>query len=194
MLSSNLSCGGDAAPRGAPRPRRQIETHYRAHARDMRRLARRRVGAEDAEDVVQEAYLKLLAHGKDTLDGEAFKAFLIRVVINIGRDATRRSRVRTRSAALDSDIFVRPNAAQCSVSAIESATELAMVRRLAEELPQICRDAFVLRWGDDLTESEVALRLGVTLRTIERRLAKAHAFIRRRCGGERVDGEAVRKK
>jgi RNA polymerase sigma factor (sigma-70 family) len=194
MLSSNLSRGGDAAPRGAPRQGPQIETHYRAYARDMRRLARRRVGAEDAEDVVQEAYLKLLAHGKDTLDGEAFKAFLIRVVINIGRDAARRSRVRMRSAALDSDIFVRPNGAQCSVAAIESATELAMVRRLAEELPQMCRDAFVLRWGEDLTESEIARRLGVTLRTIERRLARAHAFIRGRCSGESRVGEDVQKK
>ncbi|HMB82109.1 MAG TPA: RNA polymerase sigma factor [Vicinamibacterales bacterium] len=75
---------------------------FDAHEDRLYRLARRLVGsAEDADDLVQETFLRAAKSLRSIPAGPAKEeAWLVRILINIRRDQWRRAAVRKRSAAM----------------------------------------------------------------------------------------------
>lgn len=142
-------------------------------------LAYRMLGSvHDAEEVVQEARLKLhaLKH-RDQLDSE--DAFLYRMVANLCIDRLRQKK-RARQAYFG-PWLPEPVAESDGIAQVELAEELTMgFMVLLERLSPVERIVFVLRESFDLSYAEVAELLGVSPENARQRAHRA----RRRLRGE----------
>jgi RNA polymerase sigma factor (sigma-70 family) len=124
----------------------------------------RRYGAADAEDILQEAWLRLASY--PGLAGIRHpKAFLLRVASNLALGQVRRSAVAERFAA------VTPTVSH------EDADQLETVffRQMVLDLPQPLRDVFLLSRVGGLTNSQIADQLGISPKTVEWRMTRALA-------------------
>ena len=154
---------------------------YEAHADELHGFARRRAGRQEAEDVVQDTYLHLLQRG-NAATLEHPRAYLFRITANLAVDLARKARIRLRYAddgfEFDSNADTPPDPEAAAIGAME-------LRRLYASLSELnprCRDAFLLNRIEDLTHAEIAARLGVSVRTIDRHMVKAWEHLRRHFG------------
>lgn len=156
---------------------------YSAHAGELRAFVRRRHGRETAEDIVQDTYLHLLQRGTAaTLDHP--RPYLFRIAANLAVDVARKAKVRLRhsdeATAFVCDALSSPG----PEAAATGAMELRRIEASLAELPRLCREAFLLFQIEELSRVEIAARLGVSVRTIDRYLAKALAHLRAAFGRE----------
>jgi RNA polymerase sigma-70 factor, ECF subfamily len=154
------------------------------HLDDVYTLARYLLrNAADAEDAVQECYLRALRHF-DTYRGPAMKPWLFAILRNVCRSEF----VRRSGVALTIDS--RPEEDEDAVPLWQEAPlspeadilrqwDAETIRRLVTELPDLFREAIVLREINDLSYSEIADVVGVPIGTVMSRLARARALLRR---------------
>jgi RNA polymerase sigma factor (sigma-70 family) len=145
------------------------------HAAFLRALARGLLADEHlAEDVVQQAFLQALA--RPPAERGFLGAWLARVVRNLALNTARgegRRSARERAAA-------RP---ESSVAHERAALELALQREVAEAvaaLDEPLRTVVHLRYFRGQGPADIARELGVSPSTVESRLTRAHALLRRR--------------
>jgi RNA polymerase sigma factor (sigma-70 family) len=163
-------------------PERTFERLYQAHAGELHGFARRRVGRQDAEDVVQEAYLHLLETGASaTL--EQPRAYLFRIAANLAVDAARKIKTRSRYADDEALFLGFVEARVCPESEAIRALEMRRFHASLAELPPRCRDAFVLNQIEGRTRAEIATQLGLSVRTVDRHILRAFAHVRRKLQG-----------
>jgi RNA polymerase sigma-70 factor (ECF subfamily) len=162
-----------------PGPEAVLEGLYQAHARELQGFARRRVGRQEAEDVVQDAYLHLLQKERfETLDHP--RAFLFRIASNLSVDALRKIRTRSRHAECEFALRETGWGVIDPESAAGDAAEVRHLEASLNELPPVCRQAFVLSRIEGFTHSEIAERFKISVRTVDRHLLKATTHLRRR--------------
>ena len=139
--------------------------------------------AGDAEDAVQECYLRALRHF-DTYRGPAMKPWLLAILRNVCNDEFARRRdqeVPTDYSEDDAAVEQMPlwQEAQTSPEGLLlRAQDNATIRRLIAELPEPFREAMVLREINDLSYQEIADVAGVPVGTVMSRLARARAILR----------------
>jgi RNA polymerase sigma factor (sigma-70 family) len=148
-----------------------IDQLYRRHNRALQGLARRQVGREDAEDVVQEAYLRLLELENAGRIADA-RGYLYRIAANVALDLLRKR--KTRSACVVEDVEFE---AVCSSDSpfATAAEEAVLVRNLQAslaQLPSACCETFLLSRLYGLTFPEISRRLGISLRTVNRHMSR----------------------
>jgi RNA polymerase sigma-70 factor, ECF subfamily len=149
------------------------------HLDDVYTLARYFMrNTDDAEDAVQECYLRALRHF-DSYRGPAMKPWLLAILRNVcNTEFTRRGRgeVPTDYAQEEMPMWQEPQASpeKMMLQQQDSAT----IRRLVEELPEPFREAIVLREMNDLSYKEIAEVAGVPVGTVMSRLARARAMLR----------------
>jgi RNA polymerase sigma factor (sigma-70 family) len=102
-------------------------------------------------------------------------------------DLARKTKVRLRYAGEGFALDCNAEAPASPEAAAGGAMELRRLQASLAELPPLCRDAFLLNRVEELTHAEIAARLGVSVRTIERYMVKAWEHLRghfgRGCGG-----------
>jgi RNA polymerase sigma-70 factor (sigma-E family) len=126
-----------------------MEELYAAHAQAAGRLAYFLVGDRElAQDLVQEAFLKVFAHWGNLRERHSFAAYLNRTIVNLAHKTHRRRRVERRY--LDKQPRLEPVA---PTRDYETADELW---RQLQLLPQRQRTALVLRYYEDLTDYQAA--------------------------------------
>ena len=166
---------------------------FRAHGRKLWALAYRLTGsAEDAEDIVQETFARLLAQPPRAAD--TLPAWLARVAANLGIDALRRRRRRAYTGAWlpqpvegDEPLDVEPDVARPDAEAryglLESATFAFLIA--LEALGPRARAMLLLRDVFDYSAAEAADVLGTTrgnARVLHLRARRAmQAYDRTRC-------------
>jgi len=127
----------------------------------------------DAEDAVQEAFLRVLRH-RDSLDEvRDRRVWLIRIVWNIVLD--RKRRAKTRPETDDVDELARVLAAN-GLSAEQRAAAAqhhAHVLACVDRLPAKERQVLVLSAFDELSSVEIAAVLGITESSVRSRLFRA---------------------
>jgi RNA polymerase sigma factor (sigma-70 family) len=156
-----------------------LEHLYRSHARELKAFARRRVGPLEAEDIVQEAYVRALQEGR-IASLPCQRAYLFHIAANLTVDSARKAQVRSRYAVDPANGSSSPEQAQEPESSIENYAELRRLCAHLEDLSPMCREAFLLYWVKDLDQSETARRLGVTVRTVNRYLSRAFEHLHSR--------------
>jgi RNA polymerase sigma-70 factor (ECF subfamily) len=153
------------------------------------RLACRLTSETDAPDVVQDTFLQLYRH-LSTFRGDAqFSTWLYRIATNAGL-MHRRARTRRPGEPLeaflprfDADgLFAQTPEALLTASRVDELLdrrELAKKAHAAIELlPDLYREAFVLRDLEELSTSEVAQVLGVETATVRQRVHRARVMLR----------------
>lgn len=145
------------------------------------RLALRIIGNhEDAEDVVQDAYLSVLCHIKQFERRSKFSTWLTRVVINtalMARRSKRTNRGGSRHVSLSNDESeepieisdLRPGPEQAC-----SATEIGVVvHEQINRLPSPLRPVFELHYVDGLSCVEAGESLGISVSAVKSRVLRA---------------------
>lgn len=158
------------------------------HNRRLYRVARSVLSDDsEAEDVVQEAYLRAFSHLSEFRGEARLSTWLTRVVLNeaLGRLRKRRPMLDLKDVdAIDEQgearIIFLPGARPSSDP--EAATARAEVRRLLEQavdrLPEKFRVVFVLRDVEEMNVEETAAHLGLRPETVKTRLHRARRLLR----------------
>lgn len=143
---------------------------FYGHASRAVQLARF-LGADDPEDVAQEAFCRVFA-ARDSLEPDRDPgAYLNRVVVNEVRSRARRRSTRERFAPLIA------TAARDEGPADAHATRRALLQSVAALTPRQ-REVVVLRYWLDLTLAEIAAATDSPLSTVKSHLARALAALR----------------
>jgi len=164
---------GRVAAGDATAYRRLVDRHL---SRTLR-LARRLTGnASDAEDVVQDAFLRLWQHGHRWQAGRArFTTWFYRIVVNLCIDRRRRPAFAPLEAAGDpADDRVDAG------TAIDRAKAARAVGEAIAALPERQRAALVLSYYQDLSNAEAAQILSISVGAVETLLVRARRNLRAR--------------
>jgi RNA polymerase sigma-70 factor (ECF subfamily) len=136
----------------------------------------------DAEDAVQECYLRALRHF-DSYRGPAMKPWLLAILRNVcNAEFARRGKQEIPADDVNDDegqmepIWQDPQASPETV--LLRQQDGSTIRRLVAALPQPFREAIVLREVNDLSYQEIADVAGVPVGTVMSRLARARAMLR----------------
>ena len=155
---------------------------FHAEGRSLVRLARLFVDDRDAaEDIVQEAFLRLARRAGNIDAVERAPAYLRSIVLNLARDHNRRGLVSLRHQATrgrDVDVDVDASVADQLVRSEEHAKVLDAVR----QLPHRQRDCITLRYFEELPLDEIAATLGLSVNTVKTHLQRGMAALDRRLG------------
>jgi RNA polymerase sigma-70 factor, ECF subfamily len=129
--------------------------------------------AADAEDAVQETFLRVLRH-RDTL-GEVrdHRVWLIRIVWNIVLDRKRRAKTRPETDDVAELARVLPSTGLSAEEAAAAAQHHAHVLACVEKLPVKERQVLMLSAFDELTSVEIASVLDITESSVRSRLFRA---------------------
>jgi RNA polymerase sigma-70 factor (ECF subfamily) len=155
---------------------------YRRHGRGLFGTARRMLGrAEDAEDVMQEAFITLFEKDPDLRAGEE-GAWLHRVLVNRCID-----RIRARKRRPEDSIDVpegEPGPRLPGVPAGSSAERIDLPRAV-DTLPERARLVFLLHDVEGFRHADVAGALGITEGSSKSQLFRARELLRARLGAGR---------
>jgi RNA polymerase sigma-70 factor, ECF subfamily len=137
--------------------------------------------AADAEDAVQECYLRAFKHF-DSYRGPAMKPWLFAILRNVCRDEFARRASSPTATIEDMDSADQAplwNEAPATPEAEMLRTrDAATVRRLVDALDEPFRETLVLREINELSYREIAEAVGVPVGTVMSRLARARAMLR----------------
>lgn len=156
---------------------------FQLEGRNLVRLARLFVDDRDAaEDLVQEAFIRLARSASRIDDPDRAPAYLRSIVLNLARDHNRRGLVSLRhqlpapatldSAPLPEDELVRDEAQRAVLDAIRS-------------LPRRQRDCVTLRYYVELGIADIADTLGVSQNSVKTHLSRGLANLERALDGAR---------
>ena len=163
-----------------------IVTRYQAR---VFRLACRLTSETDAPDVLQETFLQVYRHLPAFRGDSQFRTWLYRIASNA---ALMHRRAATRRRAEPLDVFLprfdangRHACTPAELQIASRADELLdrqflanKTREIIAQLPDVYRDAFVLRDLEELSTEEVASALGVTAATVRQRVHRARLILR----------------
>jgi len=148
-------------------------------------IARIVLNAREAEDLAQEAFVRVWQQRAKFRPGAEFRPWLFAIAVNLARNRLRWWRRRpevaleewtespgaTGSASLDT-----PSAAGAAV--LESAERAAAVRAAVAALPADLREVVVLFEYERLSHADIAAALGCTPKAVESRLYRAREKLR----------------
>jgi RNA polymerase sigma-70 factor, ECF subfamily len=134
--------------------------------------------AHDAEDAVQETFLKLYRNG-GWRHVENERAFLARVAWRVAVDH-RRASLPTSSASDPEAQAELPSPVPGPEQTLVAANQHALVHSLIDALPEDLRLPLVLSASDELNSREIAAILGVPEGTVRTRLQRARQVLRER--------------
>lgn len=149
-----------------------VERHYDA----CLRYAVRMLGDRDeAEDVVQDAFIRAYRHLDGYVEGGCFRAWLFRILVN--RCRTEASRRKRRHSVVVTDLDL------ASVSGATEAREAApfqhrILDRALATLPGLLREAFLLKFVEEMTYEEIGELTGASVSALKMRVARARSMLR----------------
>ena len=149
---------------------RLVDRHYDRCARIAHRILGNR---EDAEEAIQDAFLRAFRALGSYEDRERFSAWLTRILVNQCR--TVRARVDRREAVfhpLDIDV------AEMLVTVMPEESGWPDLEHALAQLPAEQREAVVLRYADDLTYEEMSRITGAGESALKMRVQRAFVRLR----------------
>jgi RNA polymerase sigma-70 factor (ECF subfamily) len=145
----------------------------------------------DAEDAVQEAFLKIYRGAKTFRGGAAFSTWTYRVLVNTCYDALRRRKSRPVAASLDADLAASGRGALSGAAppGADHPLRLALEKAVARLHPRH-RAVFLLFAVEGFTHGEIGRILGIPEGTSKTFLFEAKKKLQRwlkpQVSGERV--------
>ncbi len=156
---------------------------YNEHGRGLVRMVRLFLDDRNAaEDLVQEAFIRLARSADKINDQQRAAAYLRSIVLNLARDHNRRGLVSLRHRVPTSD----------SEAALEDTLELsediaAVISALRELAPRQ-RDCLVLRYYDELGIDDIAETLGLSRNSVKTHLTRGLRALEAHLEGTAVSG------
>lgn len=162
-----------------------FEAFFHTHQQQLLSFLRRRTGShEDAQDLVQESYLRMVRFGyTDPPRPEpVWRSLLYRtansLVSNLGRE--QRSHHAAEHDAFDELELV--SELPSPERQVEARQEFARMLEALHELPPRCRQVFLLHRLHGKSYSEIAVHCDISVKAVEKHISKALAAFRSRVG------------
>lgn len=157
---------------------KRIDHLFREHNDSLLRFLSARLGSyQDAQEVAQEAYVRLLS--LDRPGATSFlKALLYKTASNLAIDRLRhRQHVRRHAHVATNSDEIFESSADATSAALD---DVRIIGQALDELPPLCRSAFLMSRVEALDAVEIAARLGVTDRAVRKYIARALVFLQLR--------------
>ncbi len=142
------------------------------HQESAWRTAYRMLGChQTAEDVAQEAFLRIFEAADRYRPTAAFRTYLYRIVVRLCLDHLRKGRPVPSDSLLPTDDWPSPE---------QQATDAEQAQAVQEaigRLPPKQRTVIVLRYYEGLTGRETAAAMETSVKAVERLLARARATL-----------------
>lgn len=128
---------------------------------------------DDAEDLVEDSFLKAWERIETGEKIDNFKAFMYRIVRN-----SCISFLRTRKQ------FVGPEAIpELDEEIVDTSVRDAKIWQAIDRLPEKCREVFLLSKRDGMSNEEIAEELGISVKTVKNQITKAFSRLREALSG-----------
>lgn len=148
---------------------REFETYFRRLYLPLGMYAMRIVDdADDAEDLVEEAFMKAWQKIEGGAKVDNFKAFIYQSVRNCCV-----SFLRGRREMADIDEIP-----EMSDEAVDTSERDARIWKAIDSLPEKCREVFLMSKRDGLTNEEIAEEMGISIKTVKNQMTKAFSRLR----------------
>lgn len=141
--------------------------------------------AAEAEDMVQETFLRVLRHRDRLPEIRDARVWLIRIVWNLVLDRKRRQKTRPENEDIADLVRVLPAKELRADQAVISAQRHARVLALIDQLPRKEREALLLSALEELSNGEIAAVLGITESSVRSRLFRARRDLAMMIAGEK---------
>jgi RNA polymerase sigma factor (sigma-70 family) len=154
----------------------------------LKRYLKRHVGSEEAEDVAQEAFVRLYAReaGASSPSGYLYQTAR-NLVIDGKRRARRAQAVMVESAPMETIADYRPS----PEDEVDSRQRLAQASAVFDLMTPKCRRVFLLRIVEGCSYAEIARQLEMTPVAVEKQLLRAFEIC---ADWNATPGEAKRKR
>lgn len=161
-------------PAAAKHPRlEEVAAEYRAPL--LRFFQRRVEPGEDADDLVQDVFSRLA--GRDLAAIANIQGYLFQVAANVLRDKARRASVRAIVIAAPDGFDIVDEAGFSPERILESREVLQVMIAAISELPEKVRIVFSHYHFDGVAQVEIARRMGLSLSTVEKHMARANSHL-----------------
>ena len=154
-------------------------TIMQRHRGPIHRLIRGHVGdADEALDVTQETFLAAYSALRRYDATQPMRPWLARIALNKCRDWGRRRAVRrffTFAVPLDETRANLPDAAVAADTSLSDRQQLDAVWKAVATLPAPLKEPLILHTIDGLSQAETAMVLGISVKAVETRIARARA-------------------
>jgi RNA polymerase sigma-70 factor (ECF subfamily) len=130
--------------------------------------------AEDAPDVAQEAYLRMMQYeGSREIDSPS--SLLFRIAINVANDFGRAEQVRHAADHCELNEFDLDSGLATPERAVAAEQDLDRLYVAIQRLPPKCRQVFLLSRAHDMTYPQIAQHCGISVKMVEKHISHALA-------------------
>jgi len=156
--------------------------------RALRRYVRGLVGSQEkAEDIVQEAFLRTYERRETVVTP---RAFLFSAARNLAIDARRHARIAKTDSVGDVEAEAVVPCGTTPEDQALSDERVLLLRQAIERLPPQCRAVFALKVFHACSYQEIAARLGISEKTVEKHVGRGiretYVYLRRQYRGAGV--------
>ena len=125
---------------------------------------------EQAEDLVQEVFFRMLRYRTSYDPAQSFTAWMYQIARNAGVDQLRK---RGTAEVVDLDSFTLASASPGPEESASRGQDLALLRRAIEQLPEDKREILVLSRFQGMKHEDIAEVLGCEVGTVKVRVYRA---------------------
>ena len=167
------------------------EVIMRRYNRRLYRVARSILREDDeAEDVMQDAYVRAYEHLAQFQGASTFATWLTRIAVH---EALGRLRRRNRNASLEDEVTAEDERMATNDRDAEHRTMDRELRSVLEnaidQLPPAFRTVFVMRAVEEMSTHEVAAALSIPEDTVKTRLHRARGLLQKSIA-DRIDASS----
>jgi len=158
------------------------ETIHRYHDSLIRFLRQRLRVKEDAADIAQEAYIRMMQYeGSQKIQSPS--SMLFRIAINVANDLGRSEQARRVSDQLSIDGMELASHEPSADREIAARQDLDILYGTIEQLPPKCRQVFLLSRVERMTYPQIAVHCGISVKMVEKHISHALAICMKKVGG-----------
>jgi len=132
---------------------------------------------QDAQDVVQEAYLRAFKSFSG-FHGSNGRAWLLTIVRNTSYTLLKKNRAADLTTSFDEEIHASGRESVSPAAILEHAEDAELMKNAMNELPAEFREILTLRHQEELSYQEIGEMLKIPVGTVMSRLARARAKLR----------------
>jgi RNA polymerase sigma-70 factor (ECF subfamily) len=158
------------------------ETIRRHHDSLIRFLRQRLRIKEDAADVAQETYIRMMKY-EGSSEIQSPSSVLFRIAVNVANDLGRSERARHVADQTPIDELE----VACDTPPVErqiaAEQDLTLLYQAIEDLPPKCRHVFLLSRVQQMTYPEIAAYCNISVKMVEKHISHALAICMKKVGG-----------
>jgi RNA polymerase sigma-70 factor (ECF subfamily) len=178
VLNGELAIAGDRACAGLS----VHETIRRYHDSLIRFLRQRLRVKEDAADIAQEAYIRMMQY-EGSRKIQSPSSMLFRIAINVANDVGRYEQVHRVADQLSIDGLELASHEPSAEREIAAREDLEILYRVIEQLPPKRRQVFLLSRVERMTYPQIAAHCGISVKMVEKHISQALAVCMKKVGG-----------